>query len=129
MIRGTTAQFKFKLPYTKNELDWVTIKFWQPNNTSSSLPITKTLTHCSATNESKELCVSLTANETRLFLDTHKAIVQFRAQHKTNGTIFGSRPEYITVYPMLDDIIIENPVADGVESLVIFDGDAIPTTE
>ena len=32
MIRGTTAQFKFKLPYAKNELQWITMKFWQPGN-------------------------------------------------------------------------------------------------
>ena len=46
MVRGTTARFKFTLPYMKSELQWVTIKFWQPGNvgtTRAPLPIIKEL--------------------------------------------------------------------------------------
>jgi hypothetical protein len=74
MIRGTTAQFKFKLPYTKEELAWATIKFWQSRNTNPLLPITKKLEHCDAPDDSKELCVSLTAEETARFSDKYKAM-------------------------------------------------------
>lgn len=57
MIRGTTAQFKFKLPCAKGNLLYATIKFWQPGNTGTleaPLPITKKLINCYGyeTNES-----------------------------------------------------------------------------
>ena len=89
MIRGTTAQFKFKLPYTKKELDWATIKFWQPNNPNNLLPITKKLEHCGGSDDQPELYVSLTAEETARFLDKYKAKVQIRAQNKEGGAVFG----------------------------------------
>lgn len=53
MVRGATAQFKFKLPYPAGEFNWATIKFWQPNNIgtpTAPLPITKTLQHCDGFN-------------------------------------------------------------------------------
>ena len=129
MIRGTTAQFKFKLPYTKDELEWVTIKFWQPGNQSSLLPITKRLEHCDSQDGSKELNVSLTSEETSRFLDKYKARVQLRARLIENGTVFGSRTTIVPVYPMRDDIIEENPelpVPDA-EGWVVLDGGIIPT--
>lgn len=130
MIRGTTAQFKFKLPYTKAELLWATMKFWQPGNsgtTDAPLPITKRLEHCDSPDDSMELCVSLTAEETSRFSDKYKARVQLRAQHSGSGTVFGSRPQLITVYPMLDEIIEEDPtmpVAND-EGFVVLDGETI----
>ena len=132
MIRGTTAQFKFKLPYTKEELAWATIKFWQPGNsgtTEAPLPITKRLDHCEPSDDLQELCVSLTAEETSRFSDKYKAKVQLRAQHLDNGTVFGSRPQLITVYPMLDAIIEEDPTMPGAndEGFVILDGETITT--
>lgn len=126
MIRGTTAQFKFKIPYTKSELSWVTIKFWQPNNPSELLPITKSLEHCDGPEDSTELYVSLTAEETSRFLEKYKAKVQLRAQSK-DGTIFGCSPKLISVYPMRDDIIDANPELppENDEGWVIFDGKPI----
>ena len=127
MIRGTTAQFKFKLPYTKAELEWVTIKFWQPGNPTELLPITKKLEHCDAPDGANELYVSLTAEETTRFSDKYKARVQLRARLIDSGTIFGSRSEVVPVYPMRDDIIGENPElpAENAEGWVILDGGAI----
>ena len=127
MIRGTTAQFKFKLPYTKAELLWVTIKFWQVGNPSSNLPITKKLVHCDALDDSTELCVSLTADETMRFSEKYKAKVQLRAQHAENGAVFGTRPQLITVYPMRDDILDEDPMmpAKNDEGWIILDGESI----
>ena len=131
MIRGTTAQFKFKLPYAKDELSWATIKFWQPNNPNALLPITRTLEHCQTTDNSKELCVSLTAEETSRFVDKYKAKLQLRAQHLNSGTVFGIKPQLFTVYPMSDDILEENPLLpdETPEGIVILDGDSIVSDE
>jgi hypothetical protein len=127
MIRGTTAQFKFKMPYPKAELTWVTIKFWQPGNTNPYLPITKKLVHCDVTDNSTELCVSLTAEETMRFSERYKAKVQLRAQHSDTGTVFGSRPQLITVYPMNDEILDEDPTMppETEDNWIILDGEPI----
>lgn len=129
MIRGTTAQFKFKLPYTKAELEWVTIKFWQPNNPNKFLPITKDKSMCGGDPDSKEIYVSLTAEETSRFSDKYKAKAQLRALHSASGTVFGSRTQLITVYPMSDDILEENPMlpTEIKEDWVIFDAGTVST--
>ena len=126
MIRGTTAQFKFKLPYKKEELIWVTIQFWQSDNPSTYLPITKRLEHCDSPNDPTELCVSLTAEETQRFSEKYKTTVQLRAQHQ-GGTVFGSRPQLITVYPMPDEILDEDPTMPAVndDGWIILDGETI----
>jgi hypothetical protein len=184
MIRGTTAQFKIQLPYTRGELEWITIKWWQDGNNGTMqapLPITKKLAHCSASNiylcelqsdielnkqyyfvvdnikyvftapknvgagaslkynsatreltidsltltpniiedvdditaltfihemnDSKELYVTLTAEETRRFSDRHKAKMQLRGKLKSNGVVFGCKPRLLTVYPINDDLV------------------------
>ncbi len=128
MIRGTTALYRFKIPYPKSELSWATIKFWQSNNPSPLLPITKILSNCAVTTtDPKELCVSLTAEETARFSDKYKATLQFRAQHSNSGTIFGCKPTMVTVYPMSDDIIKDNPVFPSAneDEFIILDGDNI----
>ena len=124
MIRGTTAQFKFKLPYSKDEFDWIRIKFWQSNNPSSLLPITKSQDHCSSTDKPNEICTSLTSEETARFSDKYKATVQLRAFHTTSGTILGNHPQLVPVYPMRDDIIEEDPTMPPVnnEGWIILDG-------
>ena len=109
MIRGTNAQFKFKLPYPKGELAWVTIKFWQPSNPKKFAPITKTLIHCDGPDDAKELYVSLTIDDTKKFSAKYKAVVQLGAQHADSGTVFGCRPTLFTVYPMHDEILGEDP--------------------
>lgn len=128
MIRGTTAQFKFKLPYPYNELDWITIKFWQPGNPDNSLMITKTKTMCNSTENQNEICVSLSAYETAQFSDKYKAKVQLRAQ-PSFGAPFGSKQQSFTVYPMLDDIIDDDPTVEpptpAENGWVILDGETI----
>lgn len=124
MIRGTTAQFKFKLPYRADELDLVTITFWQPNSNDPYLPIRKVRDQCSVPEEDSYcLCVSLTPAETMRFSDQFKARVQLRAER--NGTFFASRQELITVYPINDENIdTEFPEPDK-EGWVILDGEKI----
>lgn len=134
MIRGTTAQFKFKLPCTKGELLWATIKFWQRGNTGTvqaPLPITKKLIHCDAPDGSTELYVSLTAEETARFSDKYKAYVQFRAQNATNGTVFGTKPQLVTVYPMLDEILDEDPMLPDAndDGWIVLDGKSVTTED
>lgn len=124
MIKGTTAQFKFKLPYTKSELEFVKIKFWQPSNLNNFTPITKELSDCSATEGSKELCVSLTAEETLRFSDKYKARTQLRAMTK-DGTVFASRQQLITVYPLQDDLSEDITVPSNDEGWVILDGETV----
>ena len=129
MIRGTTAQFRFKIPYAKGELEWATIKFWQPGNEGTPLaplPITKRLEHCSASLDSYELCINLTAEETLRFSDKLKARVQLRA--RTNeGTVFGSRETLISVYPINDDIVTDDPSLPEPDStgLIVLDGKSV----
>ena len=127
MIRGTTAQFKFNLPCTKEELAWVTIKFWQENNMNPYLPITKKLEHCDSPDDSTELYVSLTADETIRFSEKRKAKTQLRAQHSSSGTLFGNREQLITVYPMNDDILEEDPTMpeENKDGWIILDGETI----
>ena len=110
MIRGTTAQFKFKLPYSLSELDSVTIKFWQSGNPDDSLPIYKYKQNC-VERVAREIYVSLRPSETALFSDKYKAKLQLRAQPNVGGP-FGSMEQLITVYPMPDDIIIDDPTID-----------------
>lgn len=205
MIRGTTAPFKIKLPYTIGELEWVTMKWWQDGNngtTMAPLPITKRLAHCSVSNiyicklssgiaasepcyftidgvmygftasqdigaesllkyntttkiltvgdltvlpevvednsdmtelifvnevnNSNELNVSLTAEETMRFSDKHKAKMQLRAKLASTGRIFGCKPKLITVYPINDELY-EDDLISGSEddNWVILDGESI----
>lgn len=129
MIRGTTAQFKFKLPYSKDELEWITIKFWQKGNINSLFPITKTKTNCSTTDNPKEICVSLSATETAMFSEKYKGMVQLRAQPSL-GAPFGSRQQLFTIYPMRDDIIdddttIEPDIPPTEEGWIILNGETV----
>lgn len=115
VIRGTTAQFKFKLPYLVDSLDRVAITFWQPGNNDDILPIKKNEDHCSqADNDPYCLCVSLDPSETLRFSDKFKARVQLRAE--VGSTIFASREQLITVYPINEEIIdpdIPDPDKEG----------------
>jgi hypothetical protein len=130
VIRGTIAQFRFKLPYKKGDLQWATIKFWQPGNdgtTDAPLPITKRLEHCIAPEDVNELCVELTVAETLRFSDKLKARVQLRAQ-TVYGITFARREQLITVYPIYDGII-DDPTYPGADEdgLIIFDGQRVVT--
>lgn len=128
MIRGTTAQFRFNIPYTFDELGWVNITFWQPGNNGTiehPLPIIKTQDQCNAPNSPNEVCVTLNSEETARFSDKQKAYVQLRAQ--ADGNIFASKQEQITVYPINDELLegdldLPAPSEDG---WIILDGSTI----
>ena len=114
MIRGTTAQFKFKLPYSYEQLETITIKFWQDGNSNELLPIKKYKSNCSERVEG-EIYVSLLPSQTAAFSDKYKAKMQLIAKPYENiGAPFGSKEHLITVYPMPDDIVVEDPTIDPV---------------
>lgn len=123
MIRGTTAQFKFKLPCKVEELVSATITFWQPENNNSDWPIKKNKDHCSISeNDPCCLCVSLTPSETMRFSDKLKARVQLRAQY--GDTIFASRQQLVTVYP-INDAVIDPEFPAPKDDWIILDGEKI----
>lgn len=135
MIRGTTAQFKFKIPYDFDSLSVVKITFWQKNyngpDETRPLPIIKVLSQCSQGSSSKELLVSLNKEETLRFTDKRKAYVQMVAE-VVGGISFGNSPEAITVYPVhngsiLDDNIIPTPTPGEHDGVIILDGSTITT--
>lgn len=130
MIRGTNAEFRWKLPYDFSELEVVKITFWQDNNNGPSsdrpLPILKIKEQCCQGNKPNELSITLNQEETLRFTEKRKAKVQLRAT-TTAGVPFASREQLITVYPVyddsvLDDTILPTPSYDG---LILLDGQNI----
>ena len=125
MIRGTTACFKFILPYNYDELDTVNITFSQPYNKGPTkdrpLPIVKMLNQCMPTNISNELMVSLNPEETLRFSTKRKAYVQLLAT-SIEGTRFGSKEREITVYPVRNDSIDDVLPPSIDDGWVILDG-------
>lgn len=130
MIRGTNAQFKFRLPYNCSELKTVKITFWQPANSgpnaSRPLPIVKILEQCSFSGAAKELSVTLNQEETLRFVDDRKAYVQLRAT-TVDGIPIASREQMITVYPVYDDSILDDEIlpTPDYDGIVYLDGSTI----
>ena len=120
MIRGTTAQFKFKLPCTTDELVSASVVFWQ-NGNKSFQPIKRVKDQC-ALLDGNYLCVSLTPSETLRFSDKYKAQVQLRGQY--DQTTFASRTEFITVYPINEEAM-DAEYPDDKEGYIILDGEKI----
>ena len=128
MVRGTTAYFKFIMPYNYNQLSEAKVVFWQNHNNGPSvgrpLPIVKTLSQCAPTSKANELSVFLTPEETLRFSDERKAYTQLTAT-SIGGVRFASDQEMIKVRPSVDDSVddvggvIPTP---GIDDLVILDG-------
>lgn len=108
MIRGTDAQFVFKLPYQSSSLASATITFWQPENKGPTvlrpLPIVRNLENCILSD--KQLSVVLDREETCRFSDKRKAYTQLVATTK-QGITFASKKQMINVYPVCDEAIVE----------------------
>lgn len=120
MIRGTTIQFKFTIPYELKELNFAEVTFWQDHNVGTQLrpfPIIKIIDLTKyAQSTDKELFVILTQEETLRFSDKEKAYVQFRGI-TSGGIAFASRQTSFTVYPIYGEPMIEDivtPTGDGV---------------
>lgn len=202
MIRGTTAPFKIKLPCSIEDIEWLTMKFWQDGNNGTPiapLPITKKLSNCyisniyvcelssnivlnqqccfdidgvtygftapqnidvgsllkyntqtqsltlndliitsseidngsgmtkltfvNEINYSKELYVSLTAEETMRFSDKYKAKMQLRGKRISTGKVFGCRTRLVDVYPISDDLLEDDLiVTEDNSGWIVLDG-------
>lgn len=130
MIRGTNAQFKFKLPYDYSEIEIARITFWQPENLGPDprrpLPIIKVLDQCSPTDVPKELSVTLNQEETLRFEEDRKAYVQLRAK-TFSGIPIASKQRLITVYPVKDDSLLDEEIlpTPDYDGWVFLDGSTI----
>lgn len=142
MVRGTTAQFKFKLPYTKNNIELVEVKFWQSGNLKGlnedyPLPITKiyrqeisedgSLITNSPWNwiDDYTLLIRLGQRETLTFSDKLKARVQLRLR-TVDGLVAASDPQIISVGPAPWDEPLGNDIINQTDDdWVILDGDTI----
>ena len=129
MIKGTTTKFKFYIPCSFDEIERVSITFWQDGYAGPAsnrpLPIVKVKEQCTVSNSPKEICVELNQEETLRFTERRKAYVQFRAQH-VNGTCYGTKKKEITVYPAYDDSVLDDitPTPDF-DGLIILDGGSV----
>ena len=129
MIRGTTQQFRFKLPYNIDQIESVKITFWQNDNNGPSadrpLPIIKTLQHCDSSNN--ELYITLNQEETLRFSDDKKAFAQIRIR-TLQGFVAASKLKEIIVYPLHDDNTLGDvttlPLPDD-DNVTILDGGSI----
>ena len=82
-----------------------------------------------AINQSKELYVSLTAEETMRFSDRHKAKMQLRGKCLADGHVFSCLPHIITVYPINDELIEDDVVGPASDNgWVVLDGEAVGVT-
>lgn len=103
MIRGTTAKFKFEIPYDFNDVETIDIMFWQNNNNgptkARSLPIKKNKNDCTWLYDYKQIVVTLQPEETARFVDDRKAIYQLNGT-TISGITFGTKELKTTVYPM-----------------------------
>lgn len=130
MIRGTNAEFRWKLPYNFDELALVKITFWQDNNNGPSssryLPIIKIKEQCVLGAQPNELSVVLNQEETLRFTDKRKAKVQLRAT-TTTGIPIASHEQSIMVYPVHDDSILDDTVlpTPDYNGIVLLDGQKI----
>lgn len=125
MIRGTTAKFKFQLPYPFSSLAGVKVVFWQEE---TKTVIIKKLENCSQGDSQNELCVSLCPEETLKFSESYKAKAQLKGDIGAfdNSMSFASKEYLITVDPIykgsdIDDWEIFTPESRE----IIFDGGEI----
>ena len=129
MIRGTTAPFKFSIPYPFNEVSKIVATFKQKHNTGigNSLPIIKMydVSNKASRNDgfaapeptSTEVHVSLNPEETLRFSDKEKAYVQIQVYYQDRNIVVGNIPQKVTVYPVFND----TPIVDIIPTEIVDD--------
>lgn len=113
MIRGTTSQFKFEIPYDFSDLKSVNVVFWQDGNDGPSearkLPLILQYNKddgglpnsLSWSSESNQIVATFDPEQTARFMDDRTAKIQLSAT-TTSGIRFASEQQSITVYPIYE---------------------------
>lgn len=155
MIRGTTAPFKFEVPYDTSTISTIVVTFsqkhwrltdiapfslekrytasWvtQEDGSMKLIPMINNGFAFSETN-SKEIQMMLPEEDTLRFSDKEKAYMQIRVQFDIDGgqVTRASLPQKITVYPVLNDSQIGTPTpSETIDDIYIFDAGAIKAGE
>jgi hypothetical protein len=112
VIRGTSQQFKFSIPYNYEDLTDVRIAFWQEDNHGTedyTLPIIKTKNDCTSNPFGTILYVTLNSKESLAFATDRKAFVQMRAT-TIDGFTFGCRKKSFTVHTINEELLPDEEV-------------------
>lgn len=107
MRRGDSSTYKFSIPYNLADLSKVEVIFTQENK--NDLKIDVPISGSGILSSDKEICISLTANETFAFSSDRKAYVQLRGL-TTEGVPFSSNIFTVIVEPTLFKTIITEEV-------------------
>ena len=118
MVRGTTAPFKFNVPYEWSEICAIEATFTQKKDDGSQLSIVKqydtrwgeNINPGGFTLDDKNpniIYVVLDSAETLMFSDKRKAQVQIKVYCSQKGTV-ANKPVRFTVYPINNDSILED---------------------
>jgi hypothetical protein len=118
MIRGTTAPFKFNVPYAWKEICAIEATFTQKKDDGSQLSIIKAYDTRWNVNinpggftpdvdNPNIVYVVLDPEETLRFSDKRKAKVQIKVYCQHKGTV-ANKPVLFTVYPINNDSILED---------------------
>ena len=125
MIKGTSQSFRFKTPCNFDDIEVLSIVFWQDDyygpSSTRPLPIIKNKSQCFPDPDSpNRLRVTLSPEETSRFSEDRKAYVQLDAK-PYSGESFASFETMFTIYPnkTVGDIEESTPVYGDV---VILDG-------
>lgn len=137
MIRGTTAPFKFDIPYPWEEVTTIVATFWQKHNNGTveaPLPIKKIYyaDPVNARNDgftspsALEVYTNLTPWETLRFSDKEKAYVQIQVYYADRNVTAASPEQAVAVYPVKND----EPVgglepSEAIDDVYIFDAGEI----
>ena len=134
MIRGTTAQFTFKLPkeLNLNDVSYIQITAWQKGYTGTPiapLPISKTYTNSdwgSVLKDEHTLVVVLSPEQTARFTDKLKGYIQCKVVVEGKA-IYGTYEQRFTVHPMYKDMVGGDmgEIEQNSEGWIILDGQTI----
>lgn len=155
MIRGTTAPFKFEVPYDTNTISAIVVTFsqkhWRLTDTapfslekwyiaswetqedgSMKMISTRNDGFAFSSINPKEIQMSLPEEDTLRFSDKEKAYMQIRVQFEIDeGQVTrASLPQKITVYPVLNNEQIGTPTpSEIVDDIYIYDAGEIKAGE
>ena len=135
MIRGTTAQFTFKLPQDLeiDDISLIEVRAWQNGYTgvpAGSLPIRREYTNNNWTSvpvgNDHTLVVELSPSDTSRFTDKLKGYIQCRVDI-VGGAAYGTYQQKFTVYPMHEGMVggSTGENSEVIEGWIILDGKKI----